>query len=710
MRKQLYCVLFILILSSNLFSVDLPTMIVGTQKGLFRIQNNNKEIPLWQEGSIKKIIKTQAAYYFLSDKGILLSKDLVSFEKRSEGLPKKVIKKVAKGKVYFETELQELKDISVDPFNQANLATCTKDTIYLSKNFGFSWQSFSSPVSDAVGLKNLVVFSCSEPVILVSHPIRGVFSLDLNNKNPKWEALNSGLALIQGTTVVDEVSSFSVSKEGEKIVVYCGNTFVGKLYKIDWKNKNANLLYSDKLPFSSVEAVHSNIDTVSFVSPDGVFRLGKKTLQVQKNEALSAFVKNSKLTLSSEVNCLYAQDDSDEEWVLSELWLTQDAKTSEYKKAAENKNGIYLVTDFMLNEKKTNEYFALMKARGINTLVIDMKDDYGHLRFVPDTPILKELGSVNRPLNVEKFIETAKKNNIYLVARIVVFKDQSLFEYSGSKYAIFDNGTKKPWRGTYSVQKQVTVAPKLSLNDSENIRQTVAGPKVTYETVKEFTKEYWVDPYSETVWQYNVAIAEEIIKKGFNEVQFDYIRFPTDGENLYNAFYRYKSEGMDKESALMSFLQYARENIKAPISIDIYGANGFYRTGVRTGQDVEILQRYVDVICPMYYPSHFEQSFYGYAPEVERPYRIYFYGTMRNYYIARKNVIVRPWLQAFYYAPASYDRAYYNLDYVRRETLAIKDAGSQGLTYWNNSGRYEDIPYITYNSNGSINTIQIPFK
>ena len=66
---------------------------------------------------------------------------------------------------------------------------------------------------------------------------------------------------------------------------------------------------------------------------------------------------------------------------------------------------------------------------------------------------------------------------------------------------------------------------------------------------------------------------------------------------------------MDKESALISFLSYARDNIQAPIGIDIYGANGWYRSGTRTGQDAEMLAEYVDVIGPMFYPSHFEQTF-----------------------------------------------------------------------------------------------------
>ena len=202
--------------------------------------------------------------------------------------------------------------------------------------------------------------------------------------------------------------------------------------------------------------------------------------------------------------------------------------------------------------------------------------------------------------------------------------------------------------------------------------------------------EYWVDPYCEKVWEYNIQVAKELIERGFDEIQFDYIRFPTDGTNLGKTKYRYQEKGMDMESALISFLSYARENIKAPIGIDIYGSNGWYRSGSRTGQDVELLSDYVDVICPMFYPNHFEQNFLAYQPEIERPYRIYYYGTYRNAQIARDKVLIRPWAQAFY-LNVSYDRKYYNKDYVRRQIFGVRDSMNNGYMYWNNSGRYTDI-------------------
>jgi hypothetical protein len=141
----------------------------------------------------------------------------------------------------------------------------------------------------------------------------------------------------------------------------------------------------------------------------------------------------------------------------------------------------------------------------------------------------------------------------------------------------------------------------------------------------------------------------------------------------------------------MSFLRHARSRINASISIDIYGANGWYRTGARTGQEVELLAPFVDIISPMFYPSHFEQRFLAHPPPELRPYRIYYQGTRRNHIIARGCIIVRPWAQSFF-LNVSYDREFYGLEYVRMQLDGARAAGDGGIIYWNNLGRYDEVP------------------
>jgi hypothetical protein len=322
-------------------------------------------------------------------------------------------------------------------------------------------------------------------------------------------------------------------------------------------------------------------------------------------------------------------------------------------------------------------------------VVIDMKDDYGRLRFTPNNQSISEKGRVFRPVDIDGFLKNMKALGIYTVARIVVFKDPELAKKEGGRYAVWDGRKNKPWAGYYDQRRLRD--PNLVEEKSAYETEILPADDPAYEILRTYYDERWVDPYSEVVWDYTASIAKELHERGFDEIQFDYIRFPTDGVNLNDAQYRWREAGMDMESAILSFLRHTRSRIDAPISIDIYGANGWYRTGARTGQEVELLAQYVDVICPMYYPSHFEQDFLAQSPAELRPYRIYYQGIQRTERIGRGQIIVRPYAQAFF-LNVSYDRQYYNTNYVRLQAEGVRDAGSPGLTYWNNSGRYDDIP------------------
>jgi hypothetical protein len=318
-------------------------------------------------------------------------------------------------------------------------------------------------------------------------------------------------------------------------------------------------------------------------------------------------------------------------------------------------------------------------------VVIDMKDDYGRLRFTPNNPAISAKGRVFRPLDIENVLQTMKDRDIYTVARIVVFKDPELAKKERGRFAVWDARLNKPWLGYYDTKQK-----KQPAREETPLVEILPADDPDYEIIRTYYDENWVDPYSEEVWDYIAAIATELHQRGFDEIQFDYIRFPTDGINLGDAKYRWQDKGMDMDSAIVSFLRHIRSHLDAPISIDIYGANGWYRTGARTGQEVEMLSPYVDVICPMYYPSHFEQDFLAQSPPELRPYRIYYQGTQRTERISRGEVIVRPYVQAFY-LNVSYDRKYYNPNYVYLEVKGIRDVGDGGLTYWNNTGRYNDI-------------------
>jgi hypothetical protein len=292
-------------------------------------------------------------------------------------------------------------------------------------------------------------------------------------------------------------------------------------------------------------------------------------------------------------------------------------------------------------------------------------------------------------VDIEAFLQNMKARGIYSIARVVVFKDPEVAKKENGRFAVWDAKNSRQWLGYRDERRRKS---DISGEDRRNeLMKFFPTDNPDYEIVRTFYDEQWVDPYSEEVWEYNAAVAAELHERGFDEIQFDYIRFPTDGVNIGDARYRWQDQGMDMESAILSFLRHVRRRVKAPISIDIYGANGWYRTGARTGQEVELLAPWVDIISPMYYPSHFEQYFLAQEPAELRPWRIYFQGTLRTSRIGRGQIIVRPWVQAFS-LNVSYDRRYYNANYVRYQREGVRAAGDGGLMYWNNSGRYEDIP------------------
>ena len=661
--------------------------LVGASDGLYRLDGASRSVRLLAGTEVRKIVRSGDGYFFLTSRGVLHSRDLSSFQERNAGIPVKTVKTYEAGVKGFVKEVQELKDLEVDPYDPATLVTCTKDQVFLSRDSGASWQAMPSPAPQP-GMKAVAVTSRSELLVFASHAIKGPF---VRAGGGAWREIGGDLGRSDAAGSADEVSDVVVEARADGPVVWAANSFLPRLYRYDFESRAFRAQYKGPEEFASFDSLSPRAGGLLFVTDGAVMRLDTDRGTVTGAAAETKAVMNAAALVGSQLEALYvpaAAGSSAPALNLCELWLASFRSDKPYRAAADGRHGIYLQTGFMVKADSRAKYDALLTERGLDTVVVDLKDDQGRLRFEPRDPLVKSIGRTVNPLDVEGYVKEMKAKGRYLVARIVVFKDQRLHEYSGGAYAVWDGREAGPWRG-YEME---TVEEPLPV--PEGAPPSSAAPATVSVTRRKLNGEYWVDPYCEKVWEYNVAIAREIIARGFDEVQFDYIRFPTDGANLDDARYRWKDAGMDMESALMSFLSYARSHIAAPISIDIYGANGWYRSGVRTGQDVELLARYVDAICPMFYPSHFEQGFMAFAPAVQRPYRIYRLGTLRNSYISRKRVVIRPYVQAFY-LNVRYDREYYSPAYVALEVDGVRDASNEGLLYWNNSGRYDDIPVIS---------------
>ncbi len=704
-----WLVAFVFLPIPSLFSAGQEqAFLTGTTKGLYlvRIVGASTEIqPLWEGGSVRSIIPAREGWYFLGSTGVLFSPDLGKFENRASGLPTKTLTVFENGTFKQISGAEEIKSLAVDPAQKDRIAVCTNTEVWYSESGGKTWKSLGAP-STIPGTKALSFGpwqnSGSPHALWISHSIKGVFVRDPSN-GPGWISAGTGLPKAAGANG-EEVSSFALLQNSSNPLVsrlqttpmgsngswtlYAGLSFLGRLYEWNPQAKSFVERWNDRQDFGSLESLtplgseglagiagskpvrfslQNGKDSTAFKNPEIQTGLLESILELAQRMEILIGEKPSCVTVLPQAD-LAIQNPSSLTMSLGELWMlykgnglvTQDAAEAR-RRMADGKIGLYLQTGFVTTAASREKYFSLIKDKGLNSLVVDMKDDYGRLRFAPLSPLLKELGVQGDKLDIESFSAQAKGQGLYLIARIVVFKDESLYKTRNGSFAVRDSSSGVPWRGIKT--------------DGQPIG------------------EFWVDPYSTEVWNYNVEIAKEVLSRGFDEVQFDYIRFPTDGENLLLARYPQQKPGMNPDSALESFLRFARQSIDAPISIDIYGANGWYRSGTRTGQDVEMLAHYADVVCPMLYPSHFEQSFMAQAPAELRPYRIYRLGTLRNQAIARGHMLVRPYVQAFY-LDVSYDRLYYSPRYVELEIQGVREGANQGMTFWNNSGRYTDLPEL----------------
>jgi hypothetical protein len=338
------------------------------------------------------------------------------------------------------------------------------------------------------------------------------------------------------------------------------------------------------------------------------------------------------------------------------------------RELAANRIGIYLAAPNATVEKMP-AYFDYLQRHGLNSIVVDLKDDYGRITYDTSLALPRALGAVSPFLDLPVLARMAEERDVYLIARIVVFKDRRLYQYDSNRLALWDAARNRPW----------------------GVFRTVTDEQTSEERVVQV--EHWVDPHSPEVWEYVISVAEEAVALGVDEIQFDYVRFPSDG-NTANIVSRFAPEGAGRVEALEAFLAAARERLDVPIGIDVFGFNAWSRMSY-LGQDITRLGRYVDVISPMFYPSHFARSFLPDLSYLDRSRVIYDDGTRRAREIAQlagDSVLIRPYVQAFLIgAELEYEAPDY-LRYLQLQLEGSAAADSDGYTLWNASGRYYMLP------------------
>jgi hypothetical protein len=354
-----------------------------------------------------------------------------------------------------------------------------------------------------------------------------------------------------------------------------------------------------------------------------------------------------------------------------------DPDRARRRELAANRYGLYIGANQASGGKLTELLDFAVKNK-LNSIVVDFKDELGRLTYDSKIPVAVEAKAVLKRIDPGALVAAAHAKGIYVIARIVAFKDPKLFAYKGNTYALWNRSSNKPW----GVFRQQDVQPAK------------AGDPITKEWVQ---IEHWVDQYSEFVHQYLIDIAKEAQGFGADEIQFDYIRFPSDGSTslILNRFNKdsqgvtitAEPSGADRVRALTNFLRKARESITVPIGTDVYGFNGWSRMSY-LGQDIQAFSWYVDVISPMMYPSHYALDFLAPMRYFDRASYIYEVGTQRARWMVGNRALIRPYVQSFRIGGETKWSDPQSIDYLNRQVAGSVKGGASGLTLWNNLGDY----------------------
>jgi len=288
----------------------------------------------------------------------------------------------------------------------------------------------------------------------------------------------------------------------------------------------------------------------------------------------------------------------------------------------------------------------------LNAVVIDVKGDRGWILYRTEIPQALAVGAQG-PSTLKDFdalMADLKARGIYTIARVVTFKDNILAN-ARPDLAIIDTRTGKPWI------------------DNEKLA--------------------WVDPFREEVWSYNIAIAREAVARGFDEVQFDYVRFPTDGR-LSAAKYSGPNNKDTRLPAIAGFLGRARREL-GPLGVfvaaDIFGYTAFNENDTDIGQRIEELAPHLDYFCPMVYPSGYHMGVPGFRNPVQHPYEVVHESVrLIRQRSASTRVRVRPWLQDF--KDYAFDRRIFGVTEIRAQIKGADDAGAVGWMLWNPRNDY----------------------
>lgn len=293
---------------------------------------------------------------------------------------------------------------------------------------------------------------------------------------------------------------------------------------------------------------------------------------------------------------------------------------------------------------------ALIRRGFANALVVDVKGDRGIVPYPSAVPLVPIAGArqITTIPKLAALVERLHQEGVYAIARIVVFKDNPL----------------------------------------ATAREDLAVHRRNGEVFRDGEGLAWTDPFLSEVREYNIAIATEAAAAGFDEIQFDYVRFPDVAAQLRFA---HEPDGAARRRAIEDFLREARERLarfNVFVSVDIFGYVCWNTNDTGIGQQLETIAQLADYLCPMLYPSSFQFGIPGYRDPVSHPYEVVWL-TLEN---GRRRVNLpsnrfRPWIQGF--RDYAFHRGAFGTEQVEAQIRAAQEFGSDGWMLWNPQNRYE---------------------
>lgn len=319
--------------------------------------------------------------------------------------------------------------------------------------------------------------------------------------------------------------------------------------------------------------------------------------------------------------------------------------------------GIYMTACVAGTPSFRKKLVQLVEETELNSLIIDIKDYTGTISFKTENPVLKDLnGGGCRVLDMKEFIGELHDLGIYVIGRITVFQDP----YYSKKY------------------------PNLAVKkDSDKNIIWKDGKGISY-----------IDAGAKDFWKYIAELSKESYEIGFDEINYDYIRFPSDGD-MVDIYYPFSEEritanpNFGKAEVVQDFAKYINNEMSgtgAVLSADLFGMSMTNYDDLNIGQVLEYLAPYFDYIAPMVYPSHYPRGFMGYQNVNKYPYEIVKFsmdkGVERLIAASSTPSKLRPWLQDNDYPVP------YTPEMVRTQIQATYDAGLSSWMLWDAANTY----------------------